>query len=418
LVAGLLLTACQAQPTATVATTPELVAPATTAPKPAATATTPPEPAPTEASAPATKPILVVSLPALDNPLMLAFQDAFNGTFGADYDVQVSSADGNANTQATQIENYTAMLPKFLFVMAVEPTSLVPKLIAAREAGTQVLFAGGDPRDENAYDAVMKMNQFLSGEYAALMAKQWVDATYPDAAEGSIETAIFESTLNPEAVARSQGLKMISEPFLKDETGAYIDATGAPISDASGIYLSGKSEADRVENPAYSLAVKVVQTVQAEMFQAGQTAMQNVLTTNPDVKLLLAYAGDGGMGASQAIMDEYAKGPGVSVIDDLSKVAVFSVGMIGAEGPAVADSSTGNGVFRGTIRFGGDLIGRTMEYAGKMLNGEEYPKIIWDALDMVTAVDGQLMYVPVESATVLTLPTTEPQPLMLPPGPP
>jgi ABC-type sugar transport system substrate-binding protein len=397
MIAGLLLTACTPQQTATVVTTPDVVAPAPTEPEVVAPVATVPE----------TKPILVVSLPALDNPLMLAFQDAFKNTFGADYDVQVSSADGNANTQATQIENYTAMQPEFLFVMAVEPTSLVPKLIAARDAGAQVLFAGGDPGDENAYDAVMKMNQFLSGEYAALMAKQWVDENYPDAEPGSIETAIFESTLNPEAVARSQGLKMISEPYLKNEQGEYIDATGAVV-----------AEADRVDNPAYSPAVKVVQTVQAEMFQAGQTAMQNVLTTNPNVKLVLAYAGDGGMGASQAIMDEYAKGAGVSVIDDLNKVAVFSVGMIGAEGPAVADSSTGNGVFRGTIRFGGDLIGRTMEYAGKMLNGEEYPKIIWDALDMVTAVDGQLMYVPVESATVLTVPTTEPMPLELPPGPP
>lgn len=388
-------------------TTQETPAPATSAPE---------ETAP-EAAAPGAKPIVVVSLPALDNPLMLAFQDAFKGTFGADYDVQVSSADGNANTQGTQIENYTAMQPEFLFVMAVEPTSLVPKLEAARQAGVQVLFAGGDPGSEDAYDSVMKMNQFLSGEYAALMAKQWVDKTYPDAEPGSIETAIFESTLNPEAVQRSQGLKMISEPYLKDATGAYIDATGAPISDADGVFLSGKTEADRVENPAYSPAVKVVQTVQAEMFQAGQTAMQNILTTNPDVKLVVAYAGDGGMGASQAIMDEYAKGPGSSVIEDLNKVAVFSVGMIGAEGPAVADSSTGNGVFRGTIRFGGDLIGRTMEYATKMLNGEEYPKIIWDALDMVTAENGQLMYVPVESATVLTVPTEAPQPLQLPPGP-
>lgn len=388
-------------------TTTQTPAPATTAPE----ATAP------EAAAPAAKPILVVSLPALDNPLMLAFQDAFKNTFGADFDVQVSSADGNANTQGTQIENYSAMKPEFLFVMAVEPTSLVPKLEAAREAGVKVLFAGGDPGSEDAYDSVMKMNQFLSGEYAALMAKQWIDKTYPDAAPGSVETAIFESTLNPEAVQRSQGLKMISEPYMKEATGAYTDATGAPISDADGNYLDGKSEADRVENPAYSPAVNVVQTVQAEMFQAGQTAMQNILTTNPNVKLVLAYAGDGGMGASQAIMDEYAKGSGASVVDDLNKVAIFSVGMIGAEGPAVADSSTGKGVFRGTIRFGGDLIGRTMEYAGKMVRGEQYPKIVWDALDMVTAENGQLMFVPVESATVLTVPTAAPQPLQLPPGP-
>jgi hypothetical protein len=250
------------------------------------------------------------------------------------------------------------------------------------------------------------MNQFLAGHYAAYMAKQWVDQTYPGADPGSIEAAIFESTLNPEAVDRSIGLKMISEPYLKNAQGEYIDATGKVV-----------GEADRIENPAYSPAVNVVTVVQAEMFQAGQTAMQNVLTTNPNVKLVLAYAGDGAMGASQAIVDEYAKGAGVSVIEDLNKVAIFSVGLLGAEGPAVAGSSTGNGVFRGTIRFGGDLIGRTIEVTGKLLSGADVPKDIWDDLEIVTSVDGKLMAVPVESATVFTVPTAEPQELILP-GPP
>jgi ABC-type sugar transport system substrate-binding protein len=372
--------------------------------------------APTEAP-PQGKRTIAVSLPALDNPLMLGFQQAFTETFGADYDVQVASADGNANTQATQVENYTAMNTKFMFVMAVESSSLIPKLKAAREAGVIVMVAGGDPGDPDAYDTVMMMNQFFSGEYAALMAKQWVDATYPGAAPGSVETAIFESTLNPPAAERSAGLKMISEPYLKDAAGAFIDATGAAISDAAGTYVAGKSEANRVANPAYSPAVKVVVTVQAEMFQAGQTAMQNVLTTNPNVKLVIAYAGDGAMGASQAIMDEFAKGPGLSVIDDLSKVAVFSVGMLGPEGGAVADSSMGKTVFRGTVRFGGDLVGRTMQFAKVIVGGGEYPKIIWDALDMVTAKDGKVYGLAVpDGIKVLTVPTGEP--VEIPLGPP
>jgi ABC-type sugar transport system substrate-binding protein len=371
-----------------------------------------------EPEAPTGRPIIAVVLPALDNPLMLEFQRAFTETFGADYDVQVASAEGNAITQATQVENYAAMGAEFMFVMAVEASSLVPSMIAAREAGVTILTAGGDPGEPDAYDAVMMMNQFFSGAYAALMAKQWVDATYPDAAPGSIETVIFESTLNPPAVERTAGLHMITEPYLKDATGAYVDATGTPISDPEGNYLPGFSEADRVENPAYCPAVNVVQAVQAEMFQAGQTAMQNVLTTNPDVRLVLAYAGDGGMGASQAIMDEFGKGPGLSVIEDLNQVAVFGVGMLGAEGPAVADSSLGNGVFRGTVRFGGDLIGRTMQYATIMIEGGEYPKIIWDALDLVTSIDGRLMGQPVpDGIQVLTVPTAEPQELILP-GPP
>jgi len=387
LIAAFVLAACQpATPTAT-----EAPAAAT---EPAAAA-----------AQPAGKPVLAVSLPALDNPLMLGFNDAFKAAFGEKYDVQVASADGNPNNQATQVENFSAMKPAFLFAMPVESSSLVPKLIGARDAGVKVLVAGGDPGDPNAYDSVMMMNQYLSGMYEAYMAKQWVDANYPDAADGSIETAILESTLNTEAQNRTNGMKMIAEPYLKNVKGEYIDAKGNVV-----------SEADKVPNPAYSSKVKVVADTQAEMFQAGQTAMQNILTTNPNVKLVLAYAGDGGMGASQAILDEYAKGPGVSVIDDLGKVAVFGVGMIGAEGPAVLDSATNKSVFRGTIRFGGDLIGRTIEYANKILNGD-IQKIIYDPLDIVTVIDGKLMGLPIQDTEVFQVPTGTPEEIKLGPPP-
>jgi ABC-type sugar transport system substrate-binding protein len=151
------------------------------------------------------------------------------------------------------------------------------------------------------------------------------------------------------------------------------------------------------------------------MFQAGQTAVQNILTTNPDVVLVLAYAGDGGMGASQAILDEYAKGS-LSVIQDLNKVAVFGVGMIGAEGPAVLDSATNKTVFRGTIRFGGDLVARTNEVVSKMLNGD-VTKVIYDPLDIVTVIDGQLMSTAIDSSEYFTVPTAQPEPVVLM-GPP
>lgn len=369
--------------------------------------TTPPdatEVVATEAPPPAAKEIIAVCLPALDNPLMLAIQDTFKNGFGADYDVQVASADGNAVQQATQVENFTAMKVKLMVVMAVEASSLVPKLIEAREAGAIVMVIGGDPGNPDAYDSVMMMNQYLSGWYEAYMAKQWVDATFPDAADGTIETVIFESTLNTEATNRSNGMKMITEPFMKNVNGELIDASGAVVTDAN-----------KVANPAYSAKVKVVQNVQAEMFQAGQTAMQNVLATNPDVKLVLAYAGDGGMGASQAILDEFAKG-NLSVIKDINQVAVFGVGMIGAEGPAVLDSGTNKTVFRGTIRFGGDLVGRTNEIVGKMLKGE-IVKVIYDPLDIVTLIDGKLMAQPILDTEVFEIPTAPLEEVKLGPPP-
>jgi ABC-type sugar transport system substrate-binding protein len=111
--------------------------------------------APTTEATTGEKTTIAVCLPAMDNPLMLAIQDTFVQNFGAEYDVQVSSADGNANTQATQVENYTAMKVKFMCVMAVEATSLLPKLEAARAAGITVMVIGGEP-GESGRDAVMK----------------------------------------------------------------------------------------------------------------------------------------------------------------------------------------------------------------------------------------------------------------------
>jgi len=368
---------------------------------PTAAPTQAPAAAPTKAPAPAQKATIAVCLPALDNPLMLALRDAFVNTFKDKYNVEVASAEGNPNTQATQVENYTAMKVKFMFVMAVEATSLLPRLEKARAAGILVMVAGGEP-GKSGRDAVMKIDQFLAGEYAALLAKNWVEKTYPGAAAGSIETAIFLSTLNPEAVERSNGLLMIKEPYLKNAAGEYIDASGAPISDAKGNYLPGKSESNRVPNPVYCPAVKVVQTPTAEMFQAGQTAMQNILTTKPNVKLVIAYASDGGVGASKAIMDEYAKGA-TSVIKDLSKVAVFGVGMFGPEGDAIVESAQGKGVFRGAVAFGGgDLPGTTVGIATKMLSGEKYPEVTWDPLALATVVDGKLNVKPVANSGVIS----------------
>lgn len=370
-------------------------------PTPAPTAAPTQAPAATVPPAVEQKATIAVCLPALDNPLMLALRDAFVNAFKDKYNVEVASADGNPNSQAAQVENYTAMKVKFMFVMAVEASSLLPRLEKAREAGVLVMVAGGEP-GKSGRDAVMKIDQFLAGEYAALLAKNWVDKTYPNAAPGSIETTVFLSTLNPEAIDRSNGLLMIKEPYLKNTLGEYIDAKGNAISDAKGNFLAGKSEADRVPNPVYCPAVKIVQTPSAEMFQAGQTAMQNVLTTNPNVKLVIAYASDGGVGASKAIMDEYAKGA-TSVIKDLSKVAVFGVGMFGPEGDAIVESAQGKGVFRGAVAFGGgDLPGTTVGIATKMLNGEKYDEITWDPLALATVVDGKLQVKPVANSGVIS----------------
>jgi hypothetical protein len=93
---------------------------------------------------------------------------------------------------------------------------------------------------------------------------------------------------------------------------------------------------------------------------------------------------------------------------------VFGVGMIGAEGAAVLDSATNKTVFRGTIRFGGDLIARTGEIAKQMVEGK-ISKVIYDPLDVITTADGKLWATPVEDTEYFVVPTGSPTEVQLHP---
>ncbi len=90
--------------------------------------------------------------------------------------------------------------------------------------------------------------------------------------------------------------------------------------------------------------------------------------------------------------------------------------MIGPEGQAVMDSGNNKSVFRGTIRFGGDLVARTQDISGKMLAGN-ITKVIYDPLDIVTLIDGKLMSTAIEDTEVFKVPTAAPTEVTLAPAP-
>jgi ABC-type sugar transport system substrate-binding protein len=104
----------------------------------------------------------------------------------------------------------------------------------------------------------------------------------------------------------------ITEQYLKNAKGEYTDAKGNVV-----------DESKKVANPAYCSKLKVVTTTDAEMAAAAQTAFQNVLTSNPNVKVVLCCTGDGAGAVSQIYMDEKLSA------DDYAKIGVFGCGFIG-----------------------------------------------------------------------------------------
>jgi len=365
---------------------------------PAVAATEAPAVAATEPAA--GKPILAVDLMTLDWPMMVSIGETMKKTFGDQFDVQVASAELDPVKQAQQVENFTAMHPALLFAIPVEPSSLVPKLVAAREAGVKVYLAGGDPGNPDAYDAVVELNEWNVGLLMAYMAKQWVDKTYPDAADGSIETAVLESTDRPLNLTRTRAVELITEPYLKNDKGEYVDLAGKVV-----------SEADKVANPVYSPKVKIVATAEGKDLATSQSATQTFLAQYPNLKLVLGTDSQFGMGASQAIVDEFNKGAG-SVIKDLSKVAVFGAGAFANERQLILDSETNNNsVFRGTIKWGvGDVPVDQDIFAIKSILDGTAQKHIMQPIFMYTPGEGNVLSTALDS-DVFKIPTAAPQPI-------
>lgn len=325
------------------------------------------------------KEILALSLQSMDNNLAALLSEAFQAEYGGEYDVQVAGADNDPNTQMNQIQNFVQMGAKFILVMPLEAASLSDVLEEAIQEGVMV-YSAGTPFEPEYVTAQEIIDQFTSGEYCALMVKNWVEETFPEAEEGSIGLAILENTTTPEYVQRINGFKMIAEPYLKNAEGAYVDKDQNVV-----------DEADRVENPIYCPAVVISVETEARYFQDGQVAMENILLSNPEVKAVIGTDTDAAMGASQAIMDDYAEG---GTVKNLEEMGCFGVSVFDAEAAAICDSSTGNGVVRGAVAFGsGDIASACVENARKILDGE-ISGIIWDPLTMVSAENGERVDVP------------------------
>ena len=152
------------------------------------------------------------------------------------------------------------MKVKFLCVMAVEATSLLPKLEAARAAGVIVMVIGGEP-GESGRDAVMKMDQFLAGAYCARMAKQWVEDDLPRAAAGFHRDRRLHLPLDHRGGGAVQGPAHDQRTVSQELRRRLRRRAGQPtLRRKRRAYLAGKSDADRVANPVYCPAVKIVQT--------------------------------------------------------------------------------------------------------------------------------------------------------------
>ena len=286
---------------------------------------------------------------SLSESIYVLTQQKLEEIFAGKATVQTVSCDNDSATQISQIKTFVTMGADMIIINPTDIDALSDAIIEAHNAGVKVYINGAtsDSLSEEYYDCCTVSNEYLCGAYVALIAKNWIEAHADQltAANPAWELAFLESSLSEETLERGAGMMSLVEPYLKDYEGNYVDVSGNVV-----------DEAGKVENPAYSkIAADHYAGVVVEQDQTnGGLNVANILTTNPNTRVFVAYNSLASTQGGQYIVDNYA--------NQLDEFAFFSAGVMGNEadymvGAVSATDGVTPSVMRGACQFGVSAAG-------------------------------------------------------------
>ena len=319
---------------------------------------------------------------SLSESIYVLTQEALEEKFEGKAVVQTVSCDNDSATQISQIKTFVTMGADLIIINPTDVDALSDAIIEAHNAGVKVYINGATSKNlsEEYYDCCTVSNEYLIGAYVALIAKNWIEAHADEltAANPNWELAFLQSSLSEETLERSAGEMAILEPYLKDYEGNYVDVSGNIV-----------DEANKVENPAYcQIAAERFNGKVDEQDQTnGGLNVANILTTNPNTRVFIAYNSLASTQGGQYIVDNYP--------DQLNEFAFFSSGVMGNEadymvGAVSATDGVTPSVMRGACQFGvsaagGEVADSVANTAYAIMYGTEGVDYVKNNIDGIAA---------------------------------
>lgn len=250
------------------------------------------------------------SAPAMDNE----FQTNLSSTLEAACEENgvkyiVSEAQQSAAKQAEQIENMVTTGCQAIVVSPVDLDGILDSLKNAKNSGAFIAMIGVVPPSKDYYDVVVNVEQTDLGSSAAKAAAAWIDKTFPDAEDGSIEVALLTLDNSEEAIKRGEALAKVEEYTSKAKVVDTYDSTGAS-----------------------SIPTK------------AQEYTEMCLTEHPDVKCIITYSDFMGLPADEVVMRTQGIDP--------AQFGIFGCDFSSAGAEAIAKSKTNESTYRASGAFG------------------------------------------------------------------
>ena len=108
-----------------------------------------------------------------------------------DVELTTLSADSDANTQVTNIDNLVTSGVDAICIYPVDPEICADAMKRARDAGIHVVIVDQMPSDTDSFDVGISVSMHDLGAGVNEMASDWIDATFPDAADGTVKVGVL-----------------------------------------------------------------------------------------------------------------------------------------------------------------------------------------------------------------------------------
>ena len=216
------------------------------------------------------KPIVGLITKTETNPFFVKMREGAQAKaeeLGLELLTAAGSFDGDNEAQVTAIENMVAAGAAGILLVPSDSNAIVPSVQRARDQGVVVIALDTPLNPQDASDALFATDNFKAGELIGEYAKAVMGDTTPVVATLDLAPGISVGTLRHNGFMAGYGLA--------DVTGDTTDQTNSPE-----VVCSQDTQGDQTK---------------------GQTAMENCLTSNPDINLVYTINEPAAFGAATAI---------------------------------------------------------------------------------------------------------------------
>lgn len=228
------------------------------------------------------------------------------------YEYVSMSFEMNTATQVTDIENMINMGCDAICLFVSDEAAIVDVCKRALAEGIKVYPIATWVKDREAYTFCQGTDQRKTGVGTAQMAADWIEKTFPDAEDGTIEVVVIGNTQTEEANDRTEGFYEVENFTSKAKVVEMFDLSGATDTNIK-----------------------------------AQEYTDIIVSKYPDCKVILCYGVDVELGVNEVIM----RTPGI----DYEHFAAFGVDTSMVAYQLIADSVNNTSVLRGTYNLGDDL---------------------------------------------------------------